>query len=219
MMLTHSSQPFHTDPAADVIAMFVIQASANGGHGIFCPVASIYNELATTRPDLLSELAKPDWPFDRPPDGVGDFYRRPVMFLGDVSAAPEMVFSRGALVRSPQGFRPSNIPLLTRRQGAALDALHFTAASLAYRVEYQKGDVLFFNNRRILHGREAFQDEGNGKRHLLRLWLRDEELAGTPPPPLDKVWEGGFAAGDEASIEARNEAEDAARWPLVPNGC
>lgn len=218
-MPTYSSQPFHTDPAADVIAMFVIQSSANGGHGIFCPVASIYNELASTRPDLLSELAKPDWPFDRPPDGVGDFYRRPVMFLGDVSAAPEMVFSRGALIRSPQGFRPSNIPLLTRRQGAALDALHFTAASLAYRVEYQKGDVLFFNNRRLLHGREAFQDDASGKRHLLRLWLRDEELAGTPPPPLDKVWEDGFAAGDETCIEARNEAEDVARWPLVPNGC
>jgi hypothetical protein len=185
--------------------MFVVQSSGHGGHGLFAPVASVFNELAAVRPDLLCELAKPDWPFERPPNGVGSFYRRPVMFLGEKSTAPEMVFSRGALIRFPQGFRPPNIPAVNPGQAAALDALHFAAERIACRIEYRKGDVVFFNNRRILHGREAFQDDHSGKRHLLRLWLRDEELAGTPPAPLDEVWKYGCATVD-------------GRWPLVPDG-
>lgn len=208
------SQPFHTDPTADVIAMFVLQPSIRGGQGTLCPVASIYNDLASTRPDLLCELAKPDWPFDRPPNGQGSVYHRPVMFLGGQSAAPEMLFSRGALIRSPQKFRLADVPLLSRRQGAALDAVHFSAEGMAYRVEYQKGDVIFINNRRVLHGREGFQDGDDGKRHMLRLWLRDEELAGTPPKPLDGVWEAAFAAGEEAQVET----EEGGCWPLVVDG-
>lgn len=202
---------FHTDPVADVVAMFVIEASSEGGQGIFCPVASICNHLAATCPSLLQELAKADWPFDRPPDGVGSFYRRPVMYLNSTTGAPEMLFSRGALIRSPQGFRPSDVPLLTVRQNAALDAIHFAATSKALKVVYRPGDVLFFNNRRVLHGREAFTDDSvNGTRHLLRLWLRDEELAGTPPHPLDMLWNLRFAP-------PRPDEDEAATWPSTPH--
>jgi hypothetical protein len=193
--------------------MFVVQASAKGGQGIFCPVASICSELAATRPDLLEELAKPEWPFDRPPDGVGAFYRRPLLFPNETTAAPEMIFSRGALISSPQGFRPAGLPSLTLRQNVALDAVHFAASSKALRLEYQPGDVLFFNNRRVLHGREAFEDGGgaSGNRHLLRLWLRDEDLAGTPPPPLNRLWEERLVAP-----RSGEEAGEAA-WPLAPH--
>ena len=59
-----SSQPFHTD-AGDVVAMFVFGTAAQGGHGTFAPVSTIYNELASSSPDLLTVLNQPDWPFDR----------------------------------------------------------------------------------------------------------------------------------------------------------
>jgi hypothetical protein len=45
--------------------MYVLGVSSNGGNGLLSPVASIYNEIAASRPDLISVLSTPDWPFDR----------------------------------------------------------------------------------------------------------------------------------------------------------
>ncbi len=145
----------------------------------------------------------------RPPDNRGAYDRRPVMFFG-ASGEPEMMFSRGALIRSPHGFRPQGIPDLTRVQSMALDAVHLAATSTMCTVAYQKGDIVFFNNRRILHGREGFSDGAQAKRHILRLWLRDEEMSGPPPRPLVKAWK-------RALEEAGNgkESEDV-RWPCIP---
>ncbi|UPK92095.1 hypothetical protein LCI18_003030 [Fusarium solani-melongenae] len=189
----NSALPFHADPGADVVAMFVVETPTQGGEGIFCPVSTIYNKLISTRPDLLCELAKPEWPFD----------------------PPEMVFSRGALIRSPFGYRPADIPDLTRSQNAALDALHFAATGSMHRLLYQRGDVVFFNNRRLLHGRDGFRDGESGKRLVLRLWLRDEQLAGVPPAPLNKVWKNTLATHDET----RPSVGDDEFWPLEPCSC
>ena len=64
---------------------------------------------------------------------------------------------------------------LTAEQVAALDALDRAAAEPRMRVEFamRPGDMLFVNNRWILHNRTAFEDhpEPERKRHLVRLWL------------------------------------------------
>ncbi|KAK4156181.1 hypothetical protein C8A00DRAFT_12884 [Chaetomidium leptoderma] len=208
----NSPLPFHTDPAADIVAMFVVQPSLSGGQGTFSSVATVYNTLATRRPDLLHELAAPDWPFARAGAGPEEVTRRPVMFLGPVSGAPEMLFSRGSLVRSGTAASTTTMPYLTHTQNAALDAVHFAARDTACSIEYAAGDVLFFNNRRVLHGRESFSDGsrlGGLKRHVLRLWLRDEERAGMPPAPMAAVWERTFAKHDH-----REHDEG---WPLEPD--
>ena len=149
----------------------------------------------------------------RPPDNQDEYYQRQIMFFGK-SGEPEMMFSRGALIRSPYGFRPSGIPDLTRIQSVALDAVHFTAESTMCTIRYQKGDIVFFNNRRILHGREGFSN-GSGaaqaKRHILRLWLRDEEMSGPPPRPLAKSWERALK---RAAIGKESEG---VRWPRIPD--
>ncbi|KAL1843462.1 hypothetical protein VTJ49DRAFT_1572 [Mycothermus thermophilus] len=209
------SLPFHTDPAADILAMFVVQPSLSGGHGFFSPVATVYNKLVTHRPDLLHELAAPNWPFAGPGAGHQAVIRRPVMFLGPASGAPEMLFSRGALIRSASS--AASMPCLTPAQNAALDAVHFAARDAACRVEYTAGDVLFVNNRRVLHGRESFHDgpqlsgssSGGLKRHMLRLWLQDEEYAGIPPAPIADVWATRFADHDHKEHDEG--------WPLQPN--
>ncbi|KAI1422372.1 hypothetical protein F5Y12DRAFT_717482 [Xylaria sp. FL1777] len=189
--LTQLHQPFHTDPAADVVAMYVLEPGMDGGNGIFSSVQTIYNRLAASDPGLLRELGQPNWPFDRPLDNQGEYCRRQIMFFGK-SGEPEMMFSRGALIRSPYGSRPPGISDLTRVQSMALDALHFTATSTMCTLRYQKGDMIFFNNRCILHGREGFSNglgTTHAKRHILRLWLRNEEMSGPPPAPLIESWE------------------------------
>lgn len=117
-----------------------------------------------------------------------------------------MIFSRGALIRSPRGQRPLGIPKLTRIQCEALDAVHFAAADAAHRIQYQEGDLLLFNNRRILHGRDGFTDAAE-KRHMIRLWLKDEEMSGKPPDlALQKLWNNIFI---------RDEKNNDEGWPMT----
>ena len=51
-------------------------------------------------------------------------------------------------------------------------------------VAFERGDIQFLHNHVILHTRTAFEDwpEPKGRRHLLRLWLRDDR--GQPVVPL-----------------------------------
>jgi len=69
----NNRQPFHTD-YGDVLSKLVLGTSSEGGDGLLASVANIYNEIAASRPHLLSTLSTPDWPFDRPING--DLYER-----------------------------------------------------------------------------------------------------------------------------------------------
>ncbi len=59
---TTEKQVFHTD-AGDVIALFALEASAEGGESYLASSWRVYNELASTRPDLIRTLAEP-WAAD-----------------------------------------------------------------------------------------------------------------------------------------------------------
>ena len=50
--------------------------------------------------------------------------------------------------------------------------------------------MIFFNNLSMMHARDAFVDNDamGQKRHLLRLILRNEEMAYTLPEPLEETW-------------------------------
>lgn len=128
---------------------------------------------------------------------------------------PTMNFSRGSLLFSPSSQRSPSLPQLTSLQSEALDCVHFTAVRLQHKHAYKAGDFLVFNNRTILHGREQFRDasthDREGKdRHILRLWLRDREMAGAPPPGLEERWNNIFEG------EGGKENDDEREWPLVP---
>jgi len=210
---TNIKLPFHTD-YGDVLSMLVLGLSSEGGNGLLAPVASIYNDIAASRPDLISALSAPDWPFDRPIGG-GEFELRPILHL--INGKPEMIFSRGGLLRSNASQRESTLPLLNSSQSEALDTVHFTAQKYCLSISWEKGDVIFFNNRKILHGRDAFNDleGGTAVRHFLRLWLQDEEFAGLPPPYLQARWNHMFLkrVPDERDT---TEAQGLEEWPLEP---
>jgi len=199
--------PFHTD-YGDVVAMFVLKSASKGGTGIFAPVSAVYNRIASTYPDLLPILCKPNWPFYNRPPNNNVYHERPVMYMG--SGEPEMIFSRGSLMDSPRSKRPPGTTALSDIQAEALDAVHFAATDAVFKLNYETGDMICFNNRKILHGRESFDDgeDTSEGRHILRLWLQDCKMAGPPPRSLDVYWEHTFSTGDEA--------EEEVQWPLEP---
>jgi len=46
--------------------------------------------------------------------------------------------------------------------------------------------MTFVNNWAIIHSREAFEDDENHIRYLVRIWLRNEKLAWSLPPVLER---------------------------------
>jgi hypothetical protein len=185
---TTEKQVFHTD-IGDIVALFALGEAEEGGQSFLSSSWHVYNELAGSRPDLIRTLAEP-WVSEE----GGEVVRRPLLFhqpTGDGEA------ERLIIQYARRGFtgywgRPRNpsLPPLSEAQAEALDALHYLAEKSAVSLDFHKGDIQFVNNLSIFHARAGFRDSEEKRRHLVRLWLRDPELAWKTPEGLKARWEG-----------------------------
>lgn len=188
---TTDKQVYHTD-AGDIVSLFCLSPAAQGGESKLASSWRVYNELARTRPDLIRTLSE-DWVFDGYGNPTRPFTVKPLLHHtlanGD---SPERVVIQYAR-RGFTGFlhlpRSESIPPITEPQAEALDALHFLADRFSVTLDFQKGDVQYVNNLSIFHARDGFVDTPGRQRHLLRLWLRDPELAWETPAPLKERWD------------------------------
>ena len=115
-------------------------------------------------------------------------------------------FSRRLLVgHPPEDPRTNGIPGLNEAQAEALDAVHLVARKYEMRPRMEKGDIRFVNNMAVLHRREAFEDDPDTKRHLIRLWLNNEEMCWKLPRPLRLAWARVF-----------DDPERKNYWDIVP---
>ncbi|KAJ3514730.1 hypothetical protein NLJ89_g2199 [Agrocybe chaxingu] len=223
---TTDKQVFHTD-AGDIISLYVLETAAEGGTSRISSSWRVYNELVETRPDLIKTLSEP-WPFDGF-GGTPAYTNRPLLFYTDekiiIQYARRLFTGYLGLPRS------EGIPPITEAQAEALDAIHFLAEKHALGLSFDKGDIQYINNLSIFHGRDGFKDTPEHtyvlsgapagstllnllirnvatyiRRHLLRLWLRNEELAWKLPSELDLVWQKIYYAS----------TPDTERFPLEP---
>ncbi|KAG6843465.1 hypothetical protein H0H93_000891, partial [Arthromyces matolae] len=105
-----------------------------------------------------------------------------------------------ALPRSPE------IPPITEAQAEALDTIHFLGEKYNLGLNFQKGDIQYINNLAVFHARDGFTDTPEKTRHLLRLWLRNEELAWKTPKELEEQWQKLYYS----------TTPDEQRFPLEP---
>ncbi|KAG6855850.1 hypothetical protein H0H87_010002 [Tephrocybe sp. NHM501043] len=180
---TTDKQVFHTD-IGDIISLFALETAAEGGISRISSTWKAYNELAETRPDLIKTLSEP-WPWD----GFGGnpaYTLRPLLYYHDskviIQYARRLFTGFLALPRS------TDIPPITEAQAEALDAIHFLGEKYNLGLNFQKGDIQYINNLAIFHARDGFTDTPEKTRHLLRLWLRNEDLAWKIPPELEHNW-------------------------------
>jgi hypothetical protein len=110
--------------------------------------------------------------------------------------------------------RPANIPPLSTAQAEAIDAIHFIALKHSISIHGQPGDIQFINNFGIVHGRESFQDDKSNRRHIMRLWLRNDKLAWNLPPDLQVAHERTF--GENEDLENLWLVEPPPCKPIVP---
>ncbi len=179
----------HTD-ACDVVGMLCLQKALNGGVSGYTSGITVYNEIATHRPDLLPILFR------------GFFYHR---FGEELPGEPPVTEERIPVFSSKHGYVSVNylrayIDLacqelnqpLTTEELEALDLVDELAHrdDIAMRFVTEPGEAVFFNNLTVLHNRSAFDDadDPDRKRHLLRLWLVAHEQR--PAVRALRVFEG-----------------------------
>ncbi|KAJ6500652.1 hypothetical protein C8R45DRAFT_820180 [Mycena sanguinolenta] len=204
---TTDKQVFHTD-IGDLIALLSIQTSAQGGVSRLSSSGRVYNEIAKTRPDLISVM-KDNWPLDRCVHSIRLFggnpayAERPVLYNEDGHIVIQ--YSRRHFTGYGAQVRSANIPPISEAQAEALDMLHFYAEKYSLALNFKKGDIQYINSMGLLHARDAFVDEGDKTRHLVRLWLRNDELAWKTPKPLEASWQKLYSVAPETQ-----------RFPLEP---
>ncbi|PPR00044.1 hypothetical protein CVT24_009000 [Panaeolus cyanescens] len=197
---TTDKQVFHTD-VGDLIALMALEVAEEGGTSRISSGAKVYNELAATRPDLIHTLSQP-WVLDTFGGDLG-YTTRPVLYYEDGHIIIQ--YSRRHFTGYGSQKRNPNIPPITEAQAEALDAVHFLAEKHSLALNFQKGDIQYINSLGLLHARDAFRDSKEHTRHLIRLWLRNDELAWQTPAALKPIWSRLY------SVEP-----DAQRFPLDP---
>ncbi len=196
---TTERQNYHTD-SCDVAALMCLKPAKQGGQSGLVSSMSVFNEMRERRPDLLRELMQPLYT-DRRGEVTGDgrpYYQMPIFnwHEGHLSAlyAPHYIRSAPRL---------DGVPPLTELQVEALDFLDELTDDPRLNIEFplDAGDLLFVHNHTIMHDRMAYADwgPGEGRRHLLRLWLA---IPGARPLPECYVHRfGSTAIGDRGGIQ------------------
>ena len=165
---------YHTD-SCDIVGLLCLQKAKSGGLSRIASSVTVYNEMVTSRPDLVQVLTEPFF-LDRKgeiPEGKDPYYQMPIInpYGGFLTTTYNRDFITGAQ-------RFDDVPRLTDQQVEAMDMVDELADSDTIRIEmdFRLGDMQFIHNHQVLHSRTTYVDypEPERKRHLLRLWL-------TPP--------------------------------------
>jgi hypothetical protein len=182
--VTSYESSFHTDNSfgatiADYVGLLCVRPAQSGGVSQLVSGRTVCRILQERHPDEFTVLRQP-FHVDRrggARPGEAPAVRQPVITMAD--DGPVFRYLRYWI---EAGHQKAGEPL-TPAQVAALDTLDEVASRPDLRVEFtmKPGDMLFINNRWLLHNRTAFVDSRAPaeRRHLVRLWLQALSAPGT----------------------------------------
>jgi alpha-ketoglutarate-dependent taurine dioxygenase len=163
----HTDAPHKPAPVPDCFARYCVHQAPVGGELCLVSVDSLLERLSA---QAIKQLGH-DFHFDRRDDTADTpTVVRPVLELDE--HGPRMFYLREYI---DIGHRHEHVPALTAAQTEALDALDALLGdeSLQQRLRLETGEMVFINNRRLLHGRTEFEDgdDPGSKRMMLRTWI------------------------------------------------
>ena len=176
--LTNEDLAWHTDYGFNYpppyIGLLVLRTARTGGDSAVASLSTAHESLRRRHKALLERLYQP-FLWNRQgehPSGGAICNSNPIF-----SAANGIVRARFNL-RLPQNGYPLVGQTIDEAGKAALIALNDTLSEPGSAVEFtlEAGQIQFLNNSRIVHRRTAFadHDEPARRRHLVRIFLRDE---------------------------------------------
>ncbi|KAI0490200.1 Clavaminate synthase-like protein [Xylaria cf. heliscus] len=187
---TNSSLPFHNDMGCEILAIHIRKCAVQGGGTYVASAAAVYNTMMKACPWVIHTLAKHNWPV-QVSRGTSPFVLAPLLGFHSgnlvISADPSRIGPHPAVTNS-------RVPDLLPAQKEALALLQQTATAQQMQLPACQGDMVFINNWSVLHARDSYQDDSTTARHLVRLWLRNEELSWEIPKSMKTPWEASFGA-------------------------
>ena len=163
---TSLALPLHTDLTNQELPpgyqfLHCLANEATGGGSTFCDGVAVANDLKLADPDAFDVLATAKVPFrfhDRDTDIRS---RKAVIILDDAGDVSEICFN--AHLADIVDLEPRQLRSFYRAYRRFMSMLRDPFYGISLRLA--KGEMVVFDNRRVLHGREAF-DPSTGQRHL-----------------------------------------------------
>jgi len=159
----------------DYFGFVCISQGKEGGKSQFISTYSIHNRIFERNPEVLETLYQP-FHFDLRGDIIDGkkTAQKPVFF--DTKHGTGITYLRKYI---NAGHAYEDVPDLTEKQKAALDAVDSALEDQSLIAEgyIQPGEVVFFNNMAMIHGRTAFEDhdDPSKKRVLFRTWIKSRD--------------------------------------------
>lgn len=173
---TRAESSFHTDgafnpEAPDLVALLCLAVARRGGESQLISAFALHNELLTHHSAALATLYRP-FLFDRRGQfaaGEREVTETP-LFAWDGRELRLRYLHYYIQVGHERAGQPPTPD--QQRALAAIEAL-LTREDLRVTFTLEPGQMLFANNRWILHNRTAFEDfeDPERRRHYVRLWL------------------------------------------------
>lgn len=176
---TNGRMLMHTDPT-DLAGLLCVSQGAAGGEGTYASAGAVLEELYEEAPALADRYFRP-WDWDlrgMQRAGVGPIVRSPVF-----GVAGGVLSCRYGSLLIREGMRGTG--RLDAESEAALDLFEEVSQRprLALRLSLRRGQSVWLNNYRVLHGRESFEDDiiTGQVRRLLRTWIWAHDKPLLPP--------------------------------------
>ncbi|MDH3701847.1 MAG: TauD/TfdA family dioxygenase [Alphaproteobacteria bacterium] len=177
----------HTD-RCDLVAMLCIRPAVEGGLSGYASALTIHNEMLRERPDLLAHLYRGYFHhrFGEQPPGEPLVTTERIPTFSIANGIPSVIYIRGYIDLAVEEGHVS----LSDTELEALDYFDQVGnrPDIRPNLRLEPGEASFTNNCLLLHTRTAFEDSGDPalKRHLLRLWLREDGRPMAPGVVLHK---------------------------------
>jgi alpha-ketoglutarate-dependent taurine dioxygenase len=175
---TNTEIRFHNDNAynhspPDYVGLLCLRRAQKGGHSRVISFHAVHNRLLAAHRDRVQRLYRPFW-FDRQREyrpGEAPIFAAPVFEdTGELRA-------RFSVHQISGGYALAGEPIDGEGEAAISATLEiFDDDGLSVDFDLEPGQMQFVHNRALGHSRTAFVDhpDPNRKRHLVRLWMRDQ---------------------------------------------
>jgi hypothetical protein len=177
----------HTD-RCDHVAMLCVRPAIEGGESGYASALTIHNEILRERPDLIEPLYRGYYHhrFGEQAPGEPLVTRERIPIFSVTDGVPSVIYIRGYIDLADEEGHVS----LSDTEREALDFMDRVAdrPNVRLRLRLEPGEASFTNNCLLLHTRTEFTDSDDPalKRHLMRLWLREDGRPMAPGVVLHK---------------------------------
>ena len=177
--VTNLDLTFHTDAAwldwpPEYVGLYCINAAREGGVSRFVSLGTVHNELRRRHPRLLPRLYRP-FPWDRQAEHAPDDPKTTSCPIFRLERGQWMAGYNERLIQTGATLAGESLDAEARDALAAMDEI-VNAPELWVEFVVERGQVQFISNRHFAHSRTEFVDAADPalKRHLIRLWTREE---------------------------------------------